>query len=536
MITARDLRTLADLFEAATPRNIHRVKHANIAKPKARMLAILRGRFRKQLRTVLRAKELNLLKEADTKKPLPHQVKTALHADVAGLPLTGKEIDSFDAALGAAVTAGAHSIADKLGQEKVDTEPFVSGYLRDGGFQRISAELDKTSVDRLSFVVADAYDAGDSFEGIVSKIRGEFNKFSTTRAEMIVQTELNDAYSQGALEFARQTGAEGKSWEPDGEACPICMENADQGTIPLDDDFASGDDAPPGHPNCFLPETLISASRVSSAIRRRYEGIICVLSFAGLPDLSVTPNHPILTRRGWVSAECLQIEDDVLQCRTPSVATGGGFFNPDNNYVETRIEEVFDSLCLTRGGAACGVPVSAEAFHGDVSVDNEIDIVDAARAFTLDESNRTEDCEYLVFADGRLTRLGLFSDRSAGSLFNACDSATRSGMGSSGLQCSLIASHARSPVYPSSGSTALFESQSIPRTEDGRTTDPARRGDTEETFPFEVKVIKVSGLVRKYFDGHVFNLQTKSGVYFAGSILVHNCDCSLDVHASADEE
>ena len=34
------------------------------------------------------------------------------------------------------------------------------------------------------------------------------------------------------------------------DACDECVANAEQGAIGLEDEFLSGDDAPPAHPNC----------------------------------------------------------------------------------------------------------------------------------------------------------------------------------------------------------------------------------------------------------------------------------------------
>lgn len=39
-----------------------------------------------------------------------------------------------------------------------------------------------------------------------------------------------------------------KSWV--GGTCPVCQENSDAGFIDIDDQFPSGDDEPPAHPNC----------------------------------------------------------------------------------------------------------------------------------------------------------------------------------------------------------------------------------------------------------------------------------------------
>lgn len=78
--------------------------------------------------------------------------------------------------------------------------------------------------------------------------------FSPERAELISRTEIQAANAQGSLSGyfrARDAGVNiKKAWEPDDDACPICLANADQGAIDLDDDFESGDDGPPAHPKC----------------------------------------------------------------------------------------------------------------------------------------------------------------------------------------------------------------------------------------------------------------------------------------------
>jgi len=50
------------------------------------------------------------------------------------------------------------------------------------------------------------------------------------------------------LREAADEGATEKSWV--GGTCETCIENADAGWIDMDDQFPSGDDEPPAHPNC----------------------------------------------------------------------------------------------------------------------------------------------------------------------------------------------------------------------------------------------------------------------------------------------
>lgn len=79
--------------------------------------------------------------------------------------------------------------------------------------------------------------------------------FSEDRAALIANSEIRRAHSQGALIGYEQAAANGvkvmKAWSTSGDnPCQDCQDNEDEGSIPLGQDFQSGDDAPPAHPNC----------------------------------------------------------------------------------------------------------------------------------------------------------------------------------------------------------------------------------------------------------------------------------------------
>ena len=86
--------------------------------------------------------------------------------------------------------------------------------------------------------------------------------FSDARSEMIARTEVLAAHNQGNLQGYRDAAQAGvrvmKQWLSDND--DECGDNSDEGPIELDEDFPSGDDAPPAHPNCrcslapYLPE------------------------------------------------------------------------------------------------------------------------------------------------------------------------------------------------------------------------------------------------------------------------------------------
>lgn len=114
--------------------------------------------------------------------------------------------------------------------------------------------------DELRGLIQQVYD-GDMDSGDLPQAIMDAGAFSPARADLIARTETIKANAQGSLEGYRAAAAAGvnvkKTWQPDADACPICEANGDDGAIDLDDNFSSGDDSPPAHPNCecvLVPE------------------------------------------------------------------------------------------------------------------------------------------------------------------------------------------------------------------------------------------------------------------------------------------
>lgn len=109
--------------------------------------------------------------------------------------------------------------------------------------------------DMIRTTVAQSIEDGWSRDRLATELEATYS-FSESRAQTIAQTELNRANSTGAMNGYRRSGVvTGKVWllsndydskDDDG----LCEDNADQGQIGLDEQFASGDDAPPAHVNC----------------------------------------------------------------------------------------------------------------------------------------------------------------------------------------------------------------------------------------------------------------------------------------------
>jgi hypothetical protein len=121
-------------------------------------------------------------------------------------------------------------------------------------------------------------------------------------------------------------------------ACALCVANDDCNKVPM-------------HNHCFPAETHVMASGVKRAYRRWYEGEMVEMTTSG-DVLRGTPNHPILTERGWVALGGLDKNDHVVS--DPSHQSV-----PNSQNIP--IGEIFDSAAGHRHSA---MGQRAE-FHGD---------------------------------------------------------------------------------------------------------------------------------------------------------------------------
>lgn len=120
--------------------------------------------------------------------------------------------------------------------------------------------LAQSTRDMLRATIADGIKNNIGMPEIAKQIEQNY-AFSEERAHVIASTEITSANSEGALSSYREAEEAGvsvkKSWLRLGDACSICVGNAEAGAIPLDEPFPSGDMAPGAHPYCrcvLVPE------------------------------------------------------------------------------------------------------------------------------------------------------------------------------------------------------------------------------------------------------------------------------------------
>ena len=150
----------------------------------------------------------------------------------------------------------------------------------------------------------------------------------------------------------------------------------------------------PGFPiNCFVGSTQISlANGCINLWRYFHEGEIISIGVQANSVFDCTPNHPILTLRGWLCANEIQ-EGDYLAC---GESDNAGIVNNEKAGFKTTFQDLFTSLSLSQTPE---IRDSSEFnFHGDIPK-NDVDtiVIDNILSNRI-ETPEHEQIEKFVFA------------------------------------------------------------------------------------------------------------------------------------------
>lgn len=282
------------------------------------------------------------------------------------------------------------------------------------------------------------------------------------------------------------------------------------------------------HPNCFPGEVLVTApSGVRAADSRWYEGELVVIHTASGNELSVTPNHPVLTPEGWVAAGEIQVGGRVLRhCTDVERVDGVG---PGDEQVPARIGDVFDALRQAFPVSSVHVPGAAEQFHGD-GFDADVEVV-LADGLLGDGGNPSAAQEV---GDGQFLVSGVGS---GALLAEGSSSEVLGGAGHAANRVVCLHHLGRSGLGAHGG--PLTGLRLAAADADSANPDPAADGSLADAEGGRQLVLALSGEVagdevvhvgRREFAGHVYNLQTGDGWYVAGGLVVHNCRHSLSLY------
>jgi len=431
---------------------------------------------------------------------------------------------------------------------------------------------------------------GQGITGFVDK--ADRNWRIGSYAEMAGRTAVNRAFNDAGVWRMQQVGVNLVTPVGAGDSCSLCAPwvgkilstDGTTGTVQLQ--HATSDEivtvqihatldaaraAGLHHPNCFPGFVPVSApTGIAAADSRWFEGEVIIIHTSAGHEVTVTPNHPILTTEGWVDAGALVEGQDLLSYRgnVEHPLPGG----PDHEGVETPIGEVYETLRKSRHVTTRSVPGSSEDFHGDGIAHAQVEVVFADRLLRADgeaESfNGAAEGEFLgcgvglapFLSEGSfvevilsalhatdgvmggatqvlplggarrgeaaahgLTGRDLLSgladpelDDLRADANSICDFHLREALGS------VEADSFRQPSRIDAGRLDRAASGPQPATE-GISADSNGGRDLRDALSGLVSEDCIVNIERRGYSGHVYNLQSGGGWYTADSIVVHNC-------------
>jgi hypothetical protein len=359
------------------------------------------------------------------------------------------------------------------------------------------------------------------------------------RAEAAARWSVNRGGNAGMRDVARQRGSF-LLWVGEPTACLACVAYVGHFVVPGQSfpiGLTWGDkpltpwpdpdvlDGPPLHANCLPGDALVtSRSRITGATSRVYNGELVEIRTLANKVFTATPNHPVLTDRGWVALGCLDKGSHVVG----TLGSEGVVLRDQNDHhVPTRIKQVAEAFLGSGHVVSREVPVAAEDFHGD-GTGSEVAVVGTNRLLRrgLDPSLRKHPAEMVLERAG--VRLPSFSRPRAAEQFTLSPLSSADCSMGRFRQTSTLESGSLSHAYvhgftTPSGFDSLFQQEAM----DCPSADSADFGQCLLAGSSGVELDQVISVRRYPFSGHVYNLETEAGWYISNGIVTHNCRCEL---------
>lgn len=227
----------------------------------------------------------------------------------------------------------------------------------------------------------DGLSQGMSPRQVARNINDRVEKIGKTRARAIAQTESMRAHSEGQLDAMERQGVDKigimVEWSTSGlgvtgagyaSPCELCS--------PLEGIVLKVSEARgmlPRHVNCVTGDSVVIADDVNSVMKSHFTGQIVKLITSAGRELSITPNHMLLTQFGFVPAKF--INEGIKIVQAPSFDTES-VDTPNDQGNVTTIADAFAAFAESGAMTTVSMPLAAEDIHGDGKFCNsEVNIV-----------------------------------------------------------------------------------------------------------------------------------------------------------------
>lgn len=442
-----------------------------------------------------------------------------------------------------------HSI---LGQDfAFEQRTFVGRYLTE--VRNRLTRLPDEVFDLVSGQVAQGVNLGESIPQLAARVEQVFSVTDSERwegrATLVARTESLSAMNAGRMDaFRAAAEAEPdivfeKVWiaTEDSRTRPEHRE-ADGQRVPLESPFSVGGFSMlfPGDPsapadlviNCVIGSTDVNwpGQLIQGSTRRRHVGPFVQLRTAEGHDLTVTPNHPVLTPAGYFPAGLLRPGQSVMATVEPR--------SPYVDNAPSSAEQVHRSL--SQSGKPQWVAGSRMDFHGD-GANSEVQIVSAYGYLPGNgdaaKLRQTEKVDFVWASDRERPLSGLGGavvarapiPGSPGGVF--ADSLVSRGR----KRSTFSGAQSTHPDAIGLAGSPDIEAQLREAPDDGRTAD--------SDFPAHLQYALAAGMapceiveVKRYAGDHwVYNLSTSDHWFTGNGIALHNCRCSMGLVEQGEE-
>lgn len=395
---------------------------------------------------------------------------------------------------------------------------------------------------------------GESIPQLSSRIARDTGMSSLVATTLYARTAMTAAQNIGRIEAMHRQQDMGikvrKRWiatkdsrtrdthaELDGQIKPI-----DEPFI-VDDGKKIMEIMEPGDPNadpslvynCFVGETNVATdSDIIRSYKHDYSGELIEVETASGVKFTCTPNHPILTPRGWVSAALLNDGDNLL---IASIGNSCGFNRNGNiEHIHSRMKALHNALHGM--GLMSRDSTLRVDFHGDIPT-TDVEVItkkwklrgnrDSGCADSVDKLLFKDSNEPLVSKSAFMQHFGRVRLASLRFMCGFCEALAFFGRGLAHAVIHGFGTVARSD-------TAILEPQA-----DSMTGDMQFLRESLDRFPGKVFVDNIVNInITTVSHIPVYNLQTGNSRYFVNTIITqngekcngnfaiaHNCRCSI---------
>lgn len=450
--------------------------------------------------------------------------------------------------------------------------------------ERIWSQQDLLKND-LYGILSTALIQGRNPREFIPKVRKSFD-VTRYQAERLLRTELTRVRIQAQAESYEANGIDEYEYVACGlkDVCPICKV-LDKQIFKLKD-MEPGENAPPMHPNCVLPDTEIIAPGIEAITKSDYSGDVIKFVTANGRNVTVTPNHIVPTSRGWIRAKNL-IKGDKVFCYRGCIESRTIGTPTDNNRTPT-IENLFASIIEAQSSTTCCVPAASIDLKGDVIPNSKINIIfvdgklgdkiNTLMSKFISDSfliGTGETRESVLSRDGSLSKLliriglafdGFMGRFDKGSVFFRSSATSRDlislrrasdydarlfkySVNNTATDFILIGNsqttHAGS-VISDNGSLINLSLSSVNRNSQSNSIfnenffnsfsslmDNSRY--LSDTFTTLIEVDDIIDIQRCFYSGHVYDASSLSTLYIANGIVTSNCHCSTAPYSDRKE-